>query len=65
MSIHAGQAIDDNMDLFFADERLLAAARSDNEDLLLEVFKHKGKFDINFQDGCVFSFLFYDDQGRH
>ncbi|KAJ7083355.1 ankyrin repeat-containing domain protein [Mycena belliarum] len=31
-------------------ERLLAAARADNEDLLLEVFEEKG-FDINFQDG--------------
>jgi len=33
-----------------AHERLLAAARSDNEDLLLEVFK-EGKFDINCVDG--------------
>ncbi|KAF6748364.1 ankyrin repeat-containing domain protein [Ephemerocybe angulata] len=31
-------------------ERLLAAARSDNEELLLEVFEEKG-FDINCQDG--------------
>ncbi|KAI0962684.1 hypothetical protein AcW1_001450 [Taiwanofungus camphoratus] len=31
-------------------ERLLAAARSDNEDLLLEVFE-EGKFDINYKDG--------------
>ncbi|KAJ7842247.1 ankyrin repeat-containing domain protein [Mycena olivaceomarginata] len=31
-------------------ERLLAAARADNEDLLLEVFE-QGGFDINFQDG--------------
>ncbi|EPS97800.1 hypothetical protein FOMPIDRAFT_90130 [Fomitopsis schrenkii] len=31
-------------------ERLLAAARADNEELLLEVFE-EGKFDINFQDG--------------
>ncbi|KAG7100135.1 hypothetical protein E1B28_001915 [Marasmius oreades] len=31
-------------------ERLLAAAREDNEDLILEVFK-EGRFDINFQDG--------------
>ncbi|KAG6856762.1 hypothetical protein H0H87_000940 [Tephrocybe sp. NHM501043] len=31
-------------------ERLLAAARSDNEDLLLEVFE-QGGFDINCQDG--------------
>lgn len=35
-----------------ADERLLAAARSDNEDLLLEVFE-EGKFDINYKDGYV------------
>ncbi|KAJ7239750.1 ankyrin repeat-containing domain protein [Mycena haematopus] len=31
-------------------ERLLAAARSDNEEMLLEVFE-RGGFDINFQDG--------------
>lgn len=36
----------------YLDERLLAAARTDNEELLLEVFE-EGKFDINFQDGCV------------
>lgn len=34
------------------DQRLLAAAREDNEDMLLEVFE-KDNFDINFQDGCV------------
>lgn len=32
------------------DERLIAAARTDNEDLLLEIFS-EGKFDINCQDG--------------
>ncbi|ETW86673.1 hypothetical protein HETIRDRAFT_308219, partial [Heterobasidion irregulare TC 32-1] len=32
------------------DERLLAAARDDNEEMLLEVFE-QGNFDINFQDG--------------
>jgi len=34
-------------------ERLLAAARSDNEDLLLEVFNESEErpFDINYQDG--------------
>ncbi|ESK92205.1 ankyrin repeat protein [Moniliophthora roreri MCA 2997] len=31
-------------------QRLLAAAREDNEEMLLEVFK-AGGFDINFQDG--------------
>ncbi|KAK0234166.1 ankyrin repeat-containing domain protein [Armillaria fumosa] len=31
-------------------ERLLAAARTDNEDLMMEVFS-EGGFDINFQDG--------------
>jgi hypothetical protein len=35
-----------------ADERLLGAARTDNEELLLEIFE-QGKFDINFQDGFV------------
>ncbi|PPQ89983.1 hypothetical protein CVT25_009623 [Psilocybe cyanescens] len=33
-------------------ERLLAAARDDNEDLLLEVFD-QGDFDINCQDGVM------------
>lgn len=35
-----------------ADERLLAAARTDNEEMLLEIFE-QGGFDINFQDGSV------------
>ena len=35
-----------------ADERLLAAARSDNEELIQEVFE-EGGFDINCKDGCV------------
>ncbi len=34
----------------FADERLLAAARADNQDMLLEILE-AGGFDINFQDG--------------
>ena len=33
------------------DERLFAAARTDNEGLLLEVFRSEGKFDINAKDG--------------
>jgi hypothetical protein len=36
------------------DQRLLAAAREDNEDMILEIFE-QGKFDINFQDGSVWS----------
>ena len=32
------------------DERLLAAARSDNVEMILEVFE-TGDFDINHQDG--------------
>ena len=32
------------------DERLFAAARTDNEELLLDVFS-TGNFDINCQDG--------------
>ncbi|EDR16027.1 uncharacterized protein LACBIDRAFT_291844 [Laccaria bicolor S238N-H82] len=32
-------------------ERLLAAARTDNEELLLEVLGQEGTFDINCQDG--------------
>lgn len=37
------------------DQRLLAAARDDNEEMILEVFEHEGGFDINYQDGCVIS----------
>ncbi|TFK85580.1 ankyrin [Polyporus arcularius HHB13444] len=39
-------------------ERLIAAARSDNEDMLLEVFE-EGKFDINAQDGLGNTALHY------
>lgn len=35
------------------DERMLAAAKQDNEELILEVFEKEGSFDINFRDGCV------------
>lgn len=35
---------------FRIDQRLLAAAREDNEDLLLEVLE-AGDIDVNFQDG--------------
>ena len=38
------------------DERLLAAARSENEDMLLEIFE-EGNFDINTKDGCVANHL--------
>ena len=40
------------------DERLLAAAKSDNEELLLEVFDHPGTFDINFADGYAIVFRY-------
>ena len=43
----------DSTSTWMPDERLLAAARSDNEDMLLEVFG-EGNFDINAQDGCVY-----------
>ncbi|THH13493.1 hypothetical protein EW146_g6722 [Bondarzewia mesenterica] len=43
---------------FFLDERLLAAARQDNEEMLLEVFE-QGGFDINFQDGLGNTALHY------
>ncbi|KAH9897668.1 ankyrin [Cubamyces lactineus] len=39
-------------------ERLLAAARADNEDMLLEVFG-EGNFDINAQDGLGNTALHY------
>lgn len=39
-------------------ERLLAAARQDNEEMLLEVFE-QGGFDINFQDGLGNTALHY------
>lgn len=35
-----------------ADERLMAAARADNMELLEEVFS-QGNFDINYQDGYI------------
>lgn len=35
------------------DERLIAAARNDDEDMLLEIFDKPGSFNINFQDGSV------------
>ncbi|THH11588.1 hypothetical protein EW145_g536 [Phellinidium pouzarii] len=35
-------------------ERLLAAAKSDNEDLLLEVFSNEGTFDINYKDSAAY-----------
>lgn len=38
------------------DERLLAAAREDNEEMLLSIFE-AGDIDINYQDGYVL--LFY------
>ncbi|CCM01449.1 uncharacterized protein FIBRA_03501 [Fibroporia radiculosa] len=41
------------------DERLLAAARSDNEELVLEVFEQEGTFNINFQDGLGNTALHY------
>jgi hypothetical protein len=34
------------------DERLLSAARQDNQELLQQVFE-EGNFDINYKDGCV------------
>ncbi|KAJ7053878.1 ankyrin repeat-containing domain protein [Mycena amicta] len=39
-------------------ERLLAAAREDNEEMLLEVFE-QGEFNINFQDGLGNTALHY------
>ena len=39
------------------DERLVAAARQDDEELLLEVLENPGlDFDINYQDGYVSSY---------
>ncbi|THV01890.1 ankyrin [Dendrothele bispora CBS 962.96] len=40
-------------------QRLLAAAREDNEDLLLEIFSQEDSFDINFQDGLGNTALHY------
>jgi len=40
-------------------ERLLAAAKSDNENLLLDVFDEPGTFDINYQDGLGNTALHY------
>lgn len=40
-------------------QRLLAAAREDNEELLQDVFQHEGKFDVNYQDGLGNTALHY------
>jgi len=40
-------------------ERLLAAARDDNEDMLSEIFELPGTFDINHQDGLGNTALHY------
>jgi len=40
-------------------ERLLAAAKGDSEDLLLKVFEVHGSYDINFQDGLGNTALHY------
>lgn len=32
---------------------MLAAAKDDNEELILEVFEDEESFDINFRDGCA------------
>jgi hypothetical protein len=40
-------------------QRLLAAAREDNEEVLLDVFTHEGEFDINYQDGLGNTVLHY------
>jgi len=40
-------------------ERLLAAARDDNEDMLLEIFDDPKPFDINYQDGLGNTALHY------
>jgi hypothetical protein len=50
--------------LVITDERLLGAARSDNQELLLEIFD-KGSFDINFQDGYVFINLHSPNNSNH
>ena len=36
------------------DERLLAAAKSDNKDMLMDVLEQPGSYDINHQDGFVY-----------
>ncbi|KAH7104845.1 ankyrin repeat-containing domain protein [Auriculariales sp. MPI-PUGE-AT-0066] len=44
-------------------ERLIGAARADNEDEILEIFdKEQGKYDINFQDGLGNTALHYAAQ---
>jgi len=40
-------------------ERLLAAAKSDNEELLKEIFEDPESFDINYQDGLGNTALHY------
>jgi len=45
-----------------ANERLLAAAKQDSEDMLLEIFAHPGKYNINFADGLGNTALHYAAQ---
>ncbi|KAL7414911.1 ankyrin repeat-containing domain protein [Mrakia frigida] len=40
-------------------ERLLQAAKTDNEELVLEILNGEKEFDINFQDGLGFTALHY------
>ncbi|KAF5327965.1 hypothetical protein D9758_012828 [Tetrapyrgos nigripes] len=41
------------------DQRLLAAAREDNDDLIQEIFEDEESFDINYQDGLGNTALHY------
>ncbi|KZT62610.1 ankyrin [Calocera cornea HHB12733] len=45
-----------------ANERLLAAAKQDNEDMLLAVFEEDGAYDINYVDGLGNTALHYAAQ---
>jgi hypothetical protein len=47
-----GGAEETDVKTAFKDERLLGAAKTDNVELILEVFE-EGGFDINHQDGFV------------
>jgi hypothetical protein len=46
---------DDGPTLETHNRQLLEAARTDNVELLTEIFAKHGEYDINFQDGWVLS----------
>jgi hypothetical protein len=49
----------DLLALRFADELLLAGAKQDNEDIIEDIFKQPGTYDINYRDSIKNTALHY------